>query len=61
MLTIFRKRVRSQYFSENLVASEIEPGLWICSQELRPLDHRGGLLLAYNVSEIPQLFPVSLL
>jgi hypothetical protein len=27
---------------ENLVAPESNPDLWICSQELWPLDHRGG-------------------
>jgi hypothetical protein len=29
-------------FSESLVAPGIKPDLWICSQELWPLDHRGG-------------------
>jgi hypothetical protein len=28
-------------FSENLVAPGLEPDLWICSQELWPLDYRG--------------------
>jgi hypothetical protein len=29
-------------YSENLVAPGIDPDLWVSSQELRPLDHRGG-------------------
>jgi hypothetical protein len=32
----------THYFSENLVATGIEPRPLICSQELWPLDHRGG-------------------
>jgi hypothetical protein len=32
-------------FSENPVALAIEPGPLICSHELWPLDHRGGLLI----------------
>jgi hypothetical protein len=34
--------LQTQYFSENLVTPESNSGLWICSQELWPLDHRGG-------------------
>jgi hypothetical protein len=30
-------------FSENLVAAESNPDLWIISQELLAIDHKGGL------------------
>jgi hypothetical protein len=32
------------HFSEKLVVPGIEPGLWTCSQELCPLDHREFIL-----------------
>jgi hypothetical protein len=39
---------QTHYFSENLVAQGIELELWICSQELWPLDHRGGHFFLNN-------------
>jgi hypothetical protein len=33
---------QTRYFSENLVAQESKPDLWICSRELWPLNHRGS-------------------
>jgi hypothetical protein len=36
---------QTHYFSEKIWQRwESNPDLWICSQELWPLDHRGGLL-----------------
>jgi hypothetical protein len=35
---------QTHYFSGNLGAPRIEPGPLVCSQELLPLGHRGGLL-----------------
>jgi hypothetical protein len=32
--------VQTHFFSENLVAPGLDPDLWICSQELWPLDNR---------------------
>jgi hypothetical protein len=38
------KPFQTHYFSEKRVALELNLDLWICSQELLPLDYRGGLL-----------------
>jgi hypothetical protein len=35
-------------YAENLVAQGIEPGIFVCSLELWPLDHRGGLLYMFR-------------
>jgi hypothetical protein len=44
------KPFQTHYFSENLAVRESNPDLWIYSQELWPVNHRGSLQYHITVS-----------
>jgi hypothetical protein len=47
--------VPAHHYSENLVSSGNKPETLICSQDLRPLDHGGGLFLNSLYTESSRL------